>query len=115
MSALRVVIDNRVVGRLGPGNSSVYASMPMEPQLQQHDVIAAHRQSQLCSRIADKIPGFQGIALVHDTIMGDSLSPFWNFGTMPPAAALTYASFIGEWGVPVTLMRPFYNQRGGAY
>jgi hypothetical protein len=31
ISALRVVIDIRVVGRLGPGNSSVYASMPIAP------------------------------------------------------------------------------------
>lgn len=76
---------------------------------------ACFAQSQLCSRIADKIPGFQGISLLHDTIVGDSVSQFWNFGTMLPAAAWTYASFIGQWGVPVTMMRPFYNQRGGAY
>jgi hypothetical protein len=66
-------------------------------------------QSQLCSRILDKVPGFQGIALLHDNVVASRAGQLWNFGTMLPSAILTYAAFVGEYGVPRVLTTPYYN------
>jgi hypothetical protein len=63
-------------------------------------------QSQLCSRIFDKIPGLQGVSLLHDNWM---LRGWLNFPTMLPAALLTYASFVGEYSVPLLNTHPHYD------
>ena len=65
-------------------------------------------QSQLCSRIFDKVPGLQGVALLHDNFV---LRGWANFPTMLPAAVLTYASFVGEYSVPLLSTHPYYDPR----
>jgi RHS repeat-associated protein len=65
-------------------------------------------QSQLCSRIFDKVPGLQGVSLLHDNFV---LRGWANFPTMLPAAVLTYASFVGEYSTPLLSTHPYYDPR----
>ncbi len=75
-------------------------------------------QSQLCSRILDKFPLFQAIALAHDNLIGssvDHVAPWWfNYPTMLPVAVLTYGAFLNTYGVPRSLTGPYYNIPSGA-
>jgi RHS repeat-associated protein len=67
-------------------------------------------QSELCSRIFDKVPGLQAVALVHDNWMWHLVDPL-NYPTMLPAAALTYAAFAGQYSGPLMAAHPYYNPR----
>jgi hypothetical protein len=67
-------------------------------------------QSQWCSRIFDKVPGLQGVALLHDNWMFKLADPM-NFPSMLPAAALTYAAFAGQYSGPLLAIRPNYDPR----
>jgi len=65
-------------------------------------------QSHLCSRIFDKVPGMQGVSLLHDNFIARG----WvNVPTMLPAAVLTFGAFVGEYSAPLLSTHPYYNPR----